>query len=63
MPEQPCDLRSELAAATRILASHHLIGMLCEYVRDDRPGRQGQELAARGHPSHSRAVIMGLLGL
>ncbi len=27
MPEQPADLRSELAAATRILASHHLIGM------------------------------------
>lgn len=26
MPEQP-SLRSELATATRILASHHLIGM------------------------------------
>jgi ribulose-5-phosphate 4-epimerase/fuculose-1-phosphate aldolase len=27
MPEQPADLRSELATATRILASHRLIGM------------------------------------
>jgi HCOMODA/2-hydroxy-3-carboxy-muconic semialdehyde decarboxylase len=27
MPEEPADLRSELATATRILASRHLIGM------------------------------------